>query len=56
MSNGKNLTADDLAKISVSLSLVGYGLSLLSLEKADAENKDKESQANRLRHVLKRFK
>ena len=60
MSDDKKITADDLAKISVSLSLFGYGLALLALEKADEETKESkdnteiESVTRALNNLLKR--
>ncbi|WP_141503642.1 hypothetical protein [Paenibacillus luteus] len=37
MSADKQITSDDLFKLSASLSLVGYSLALLALEKADED-------------------
>lgn len=48
MFDGKKITSADLAKISAVLEVIGNGLGLLSLEKADVETKDnKDSQDNK---------
>ncbi|WP_308639732.1 hypothetical protein [Paenibacillus silvisoli] len=38
-----DLTADELAKISATLAILGYGIGLLALSKQDTENQEKES-------------
>ncbi len=40
MSVNKQITADDLAKIAATLQLIGDGLALLALEKADEETQE----------------
>ena len=40
MSVNKQITADDLAKIAATLQILGDGLALLALEKADEETQE----------------
>lgn len=47
------ITSENLSKISVTFSILGYGLALLALEKADSENKDKKSMSAALNRLLK---
>ncbi|MEV5030710.1 hypothetical protein [Paenibacillus sp. LPE1-1-1.1] len=59
MAANKKITSDDLAKISVSLSLVGYGIGMLALERADKDsedNRDKKQMMKAVNHLFKRFK
>lgn len=41
MSDDNKITADDLAKIAASLSVIGYGIALLALEKTSSEKRSK---------------
>ncbi|OBZ07705.1 MULTISPECIES: hypothetical protein [Bacillales] len=58
MTSKKEITADDLAKISVSLSIVGYSLGLLALERAKEEeekSKDNERMTAAINRMVRRF-
>jgi preprotein translocase subunit SecF len=46
MASKNEFTADDLAKIAASLSIVGYSLGLLALERAQEEEEEEKSKDN----------
>lgn len=54
MSADKQITSDDLFKLSASLSLVGYSLALLALERADEDGEEAaESQERKGKKKMK---
>lgn len=56
MPDDKGITADDLAKIAATISILGYGIGLLALEKTSSDKKEQESMSRSLNHLFKRFK
>lgn len=64
MSADNKITSDDLLKLAASLSIVGYSLALLAVEKAgeesaensrNKESKDKKQMTAALNRMYKRF-
>ncbi|MBP3966293.1 hypothetical protein [Paenibacillus lignilyticus] len=55
MPEQKKITADDLAKISSSLGILGYSIGLLALEKADSEKRNKAKMSAAIKQLMKRF-
>ncbi|REE89081.1 hypothetical protein A8990_107179 [Paenibacillus taihuensis] len=56
MDPNKEVTSADLAKISSSLAILGYSISLLALERADQEKQKKESMSAAINYLFKRFR
>ncbi|WP_339205194.1 hypothetical protein MHH56_29565 [Paenibacillus sp. FSL K6-3182] len=46
MADKKEIKSEELAKLSASLSALGYGLILLSLERADQESMERKGKEN----------
>jgi hypothetical protein len=56
MSADKQITSDDLFKLSASLSLVGYSLALLALERADEDGESEGAAESQERKGKKKMK
>ncbi|SDW70185.1 hypothetical protein [Paenibacillus sp. CF384] len=55
MPEQKQITADDLAKISSTLAIIGYGIGILALEKADSEKRSQQKMSAAIKQLMKRF-
>ncbi|WP_172455637.1 hypothetical protein [Paenibacillus sp. BIHB 4019] len=54
MSDEPKITSSDLFKISASLSLFGYGLALVALEKADADGDNEKAVTAALNRLIRK--
>ncbi|MGG4144195.1 hypothetical protein ABEW34_13805 [Paenibacillus algorifonticola] len=54
MSDEQKITSNDLFKISASLSLFGYGLALVALEKADADGGNEKAVTTALNRLIRK--
>ncbi|WP_338556298.1 hypothetical protein [Paenibacillus sp. KS-LC4] len=54
MAHEQKITSDDLFKISASLSLIGDGLALLALKKAEAESVNQKAMTAALNRLIRK--
>lgn len=52
----KDITADDLAEVSAWLSILGYSIALLAIEKAGQESDKEDKLKAAMNQMMKRFK
>ncbi|MFX3635632.1 MAG: hypothetical protein ACE3L7_18870 [Candidatus Pristimantibacillus sp.] len=52
----KAITADDLAEIAAWLSILGYSIGILAIEKAGQESQQEDKLKTAMNQMLKRFK
>ncbi|WP_155973149.1 hypothetical protein [Paenibacillus sp. Leaf72] len=54
MANEQKITSDDLFKISASLSLIGDGLALLALKKAEEESNNQKAISTAINRLIRK--